>query len=159
MTSHIDLTLTLGQDLWISEHFMWHRLLKHFFPGSSQIFWFLSLCSQHSPSEQTPLLQIKCFLQGITNHCKPFNFLTISYQQEIFLCTQQRPNLVPNDLSVGSTETKYIKLKTKPQNNIVISGIFYKNWYYYCGFFWKKLTEIRVFTNKWALLVFGFLVF
>ena len=95
MTSHIDLTLTLGQDLWISEHFMWHRLLKHFFPGSSQIFWFLSLCSQHSPSEQTPLLQIKCFLQVITNHCKPFSFLTISYQQEIFLCTQQRPNLVP----------------------------------------------------------------
>ena len=95
MTSHIDLTLTLGQDLWISEHFMWHRLLKHFFPGSSQIFWFLSLCSQHSPSEQIPLLQIKCFLQVITNHCKPFSFLTISYQQEIFLCTQQRPNLVP----------------------------------------------------------------
>ena len=89
MTSHIDLTLTLGQDLWISEHFMWHRLLKHFFPGSSQIFWFLSLCSQHSPSEQIPLLQIKCFLQVITNHCKPFSFLTISYQQEIFLCTSK----------------------------------------------------------------------
>ena len=30
------------------------------------------------------------------------------------------------DLSVGSTETKYIKLKTKTQNNIVISGIFHK---------------------------------
>ena len=30
------------------------------------------------------------------------------------------------DLSVGSTETKYIKLKTKPQNDIFILGIFHK---------------------------------
>ena len=29
------------------------------------------------------------------------------------------------DLSVGSTETKYIKLKTKTQNNIVIFGFFF----------------------------------
>ena len=39
------------------------------------------------------------------------------------------------DLSVGSTETKYIKLKTKTQNNIVISGIFHKKSYCYFGFF------------------------
>ena len=42
------------------------------------------------------------------------------------------------DLSVGSTETKYIKLKTKTQNNIVIFGIFLKKWYYYLGFFSKQ---------------------
>ena len=30
------------------------------------------------------------------------------------------------DLSVASTETKYIKLKTKTQKNIVIFGIFHK---------------------------------
>ena len=30
------------------------------------------------------------------------------------------------DLSVGSTETKYIKLKTKTQKDIVILGIFHK---------------------------------
>ena len=63
------------------------------------------------------------------------------------------------DLSVGSTETKYIKLKTKTQNNIVIYGIFSKKWYCYFGFFWKNLTEIWVFTKKSAVLVFGFLVF
>ena len=41
------------------------------------------------------------------------------------------------DLSFASTETKYIKLKTKTQNNIVM----------------------LVFTKKSAVLVFGFLVF
>ena len=39
------------------------------------------------------------------------------------------------DLSFASTETKYIKLKTKPQNNIVIFGIFHKKLCYYFGFF------------------------
>ena len=39
------------------------------------------------------------------------------------------------DLSIGSTETKYIKLKTKTQNNIVIFGIFSKKSYCYFGFF------------------------
>ena len=34
--------------------------------------------------------------------------------------------LVTFDLSFASTETKYIKLKTKTQNNIVISGFFHK---------------------------------
>ena len=45
------------------------------------------------------------------------------------------------DLSVASTETKYIKLKTKTQNNIVIFGIFHKKLYHYFGFFemiWLK---------------------
>ena len=40
--------------------------------------------------------------------------------------------LATNDLSVGSTETKYIKLKTKTQNNI---GTFSKKLYCYFGFF------------------------
>ena len=45
------------------------------------------------------------------------------------------------DLSVGSTETKYIKLKTKPQNNIVIFGFFHEELYYYVGFFCNNLTK------------------
>ena len=48
------------------------------------------------------------------------------------------------DLFVGSTETKYMKLKTKTQKNIVIFGISSKKLYCYFGFFWKNLTEIRV---------------
>ena len=63
------------------------------------------------------------------------------------------------DLSVGSTETKYIKLKTKPQNIIVIFGIFHIEWYYYFGFFWNNLTKIPVVTKRSAVLVFGLLVF
>ena len=60
------------------------------------------------------------------------------------------------DLSVASTETKYIKLKTKTQNNIVIFGIFHKKLYYYFGFFWNNLTKIPVFTKKlFWVLVFG----
>ena len=43
--------------------------------------------------------------------------------------------LVTFDLSVGSTETKYIKLKTKTQNDIVIFGVFHKKLCYYFGFF------------------------
>ena len=62
------------------------------------------------------------------------------------------------DLSVGPTETKYIKLKIKTQNNIVILGIFHKKWYYYFGFFWNNLTKIPVFTKKlFWVLVFGFM--
>ena len=53
----------------------------------------------------------------------------------------------------------YIKLKTKTQNDIVISGIFHKKFNCYFGFFCKNLIEIRVFTKKLAVLVFGFLVF
>ena len=64
-----------------------------------------------------------------------------------------------NDLSVVSTETKYIKLKTKTQNNIVIFGIFHKKIYYYFGFSWNNLTKKPVFTKKSAVLVIGFLVF
>ena len=40
-----------------------------------------------------------------------------------------------NDLSFASTETKYIKLKTKTQNNIVIFGFFSKKQYCHFGFF------------------------
>ena len=43
--------------------------------------------------------------------------------------------LVTFDLSFASTETKYIKVKTKTQNNIVILGIFHKKLCYYFGFF------------------------
>ena len=39
-------------------------------------------------------------------------------------------------------------LNTKNQNNTVISWIFHKEWYCYFGFFWKFLTDIRVFTKK-----------
>ena len=67
--------------------------------------------------------------------------------------------LVKCDLSIGSTETKYIKPNTKTENNIVISWIFHKKWYCYFGFFWKNLTQIQVFTKKSAGLVYGFLVF
>ena len=38
----------------------------------------------------------------------------------------KRKILVTCDLSFASTETKYIKLKTKTQSNIVIFGIFHK---------------------------------
>ena len=62
-------------------------------------------------------------------------------------------------LSVGSTVTKYIRLKTKTQNNIGIFGVFQKSDVVILAFFWKNLTEIRVFTKKSAVLVFGFLVF
>ena len=55
--------------------------------------------------------------------------------------------------------TKYIKLKTKTQNNIVMFDIFPKNDIVILAFFEKKMTEIWVFTNKSAVLVFGFLVF
>ena len=67
--------------------------------------------------------------------------------------------LLINDLSVGSTETKYIKIKNKTQNDIVIFGIVSKILYCYFGFYKKILTEIRVFTKKSAVFVFGFLVF
>ena len=62
------------------------------------------------------------------------------------------------DLSFASTETKYTKLKTKTQNNIVIFGIFHKKLYYYFGFFWNNLTKKPVFTKKlfWVLVI-GFL--
>ena len=40
-----------------------------------------------------------------------------------------------NDLSVASTETKYIKLKTKTRNNIIIFGFSSKKWYCYFGFY------------------------
>ena len=42
------------------------------------------------------------------------------------------------DLSVGSTETKYIKLKIKTQNNIVIFGFFSKNYVVILTFFEKN---------------------
>ena len=65
------------------------------------------------------------------------------------------------DLSVGSTETKYIKLKIKTKNNIVIFGFFSKKRYCYFGFFWKDLTEIRVFKkiSSFSFSFFSFLVF
>ena len=63
------------------------------------------------------------------------------------------------DQSIGSTETKYIKPNTKTQNNIVISWIFHKKWFCYFGFFWKKLTEIRVFTKKISGFSFWLLSF
>ena len=47
------------------------------------------------------------------------------------------PQLDTIDLSVGSTETKYIKVKTKAQNDIVIFDIFSKN-LYFSQFFSKK---------------------
>ena len=46
------------------------------------------------------------------------------------------------DLSFASTETKYIKLKTKAQNNIGIFGFFLKNYIVILAFFEKNLTEI-----------------
>ena len=52
---------------------------------------------------------------------------------------QSRQVLLTSDLSVGSTETKYIKLKTKPQNNIFLFWIFHKKWYYYFGFFFETI--------------------
>ena len=61
------------------------------------------------------------------------------------------------DLSFASTETKYIKLKTKTQNNIVISGIFHKEWYYYFGFFLKQFDSNTSVYQK--ISSFGFLVF
>ena len=39
------------------------------------------------------------------------------------------------DLSVASTETKYIKLKNKTQNDIFIFGIFHKNYIIILAFF------------------------
>ena len=51
-----------------------HRLFTHFFPVSQ---FFKGFPVQHSPSAQTPLRQIKCALQGITNHCTPFRFLLV----------------------------------------------------------------------------------
>ena len=48
-----------------------------------------------------------------------------------FLRFPIKVNAKLNDLSFASTETKYIKLKTKTQNNIVIFGLFHKKWYYY----------------------------
>ena len=53
-----------------------------------------------------------------------------------------------NDLSVGLTETKYIKLKTKTQNNIVTFGFFLKSYIVILAFFEKFLTEIPVFTKN-----------
>ena len=63
------------------------------------------------------------------------------------------------DLSFASTETKFIKPKTKTQNNIVIFGFFHKKkLYYYFGFFWNNLTKKPVFTKKlFWVLVFGFM--
>ena len=45
---------------------------------------------------------------------------------EISLFLKVNLFLMKYDLSVASTETKYIKLKTKTQNNIVIFGFFSK---------------------------------
>ena len=47
----------------------------------------------------------------------------VNYRGKINFC---RPIFESYDLSIGSTETKFIKLKTKTQNNIVIFGIFHK---------------------------------
>ena len=65
------------------------------------------------------------------------------------------------DPSVGPTETKYIKLKIKTKNNIVIFGFFSKKRYCYFGFFLKDLTEIRVFKkiSSFSFSFFSFLVF
>ena len=41
-------------------------------------------------------------------------------------------------LFIRYTETKYIKLKTKTKNNIVIFGMFHKKLYCYFGFFLKQ---------------------
>ena len=60
------------------------------------------------------------------------------------------------NLSVGSTETKYIKLKTKTQNNIVISGIFHKKWYW---LFLKKIDWNTSVYKKISSFSFSFLVF
>ena len=46
---------------------------------------------------------------------------------------------VRNVLFVGKTETKYIKLKTKTQNNTVIFGVFPKKLYCYFGFFFETI--------------------
>lgn len=95
MTLQIDLALTSGQDEWIFEHFILHRLFTHFFPASQFFLGFPGFPCQHSPSAQTPLLQIKCFLQGIKNHYTPFSFLTISYQKENFLMHSAKTKFSP----------------------------------------------------------------
>ena len=57
-----------------------------------------------------------------------------------------------NDLSFASTETKYIKVKTQTQNNIVIFGIyFFKKVILLFWLLEKQMTEIRVFTKKSAV--------
>ena len=45
-----------------------------------------------------------------------------------------KKNFFTYDLSFASTETKFIKPKTKTQNNIVIFGFFLKKLCYYFGF-------------------------
>ena len=67
--------------------------------------------------------------------------------------------MISNDLSFASTETKFIKPKTKTQNNIVIFGFFHKKKCIIILAFWKNLTKQPVFTKKSAVLVIGFLVF
>ena len=57
---------------------------------------------------------------------------------EVMIMYEERDEYVVteiNDLSFASTETKFIKPKTKTQNNIVIFGFFHKKLYYYFGFF------------------------
>ena len=66
------------------------------------------------------------------------------------------------DLSFASTETKYIKLKTQTQNNIVIFGFFHKRLYYYFGFFLNNLTKKTSVYKKissFGFWFFSFLVF
>ena len=56
------------------------------------------------------------------------------------------------DLFVGSTETKYMKLKTKTQKNIVIFGISSKKLYCYFGFFWKNYEKICLNTSFYKII-------
>ena len=63
--------------------------------------------------------------------------------------------LVTIDLSFASTETKYIKLKTKTQNNIVIFGIFHKNYIIFLAFFetiWLKYQCLHKNQQFWFLV-------
>ena len=62
------------------------------------------------------------------------------------------------DLSIGSTETKYIQLKNKTQNNIVIFGIFSKKNIVILFLFFEKIwPKYKCVQKKSAVL--GLLVF
>ena len=63
------------------------------------------------------------------------------------------------DLSVASTETKYIKLKNKTQNDIFIFGIFHKNYIIILAFFEMIWLKYKYLQKKSAVLFFSFLVF
>ena len=148
--------------LFLTRHFKKLPLHVNFSDRKSR---FLQECEQNSESlEKTTDMNLKnnwyLFAINITDQilweghiCKKSSTLS-KKRWKMFLFFLPSQNIWTFDLSFASTETKYIKLKTKTQNNIVIFGIFHKKWYYYFGFFWNNLTKIPVFTKKSAVLVF-----